>query len=208
MSNKDDFLLVLKEEFAPRLREVGFKGSGHNFKRINDDIINIVNIQVSKYGGSYAVNLGLHLSFLPVCWSTEIPDLKKLKESDCEFRTRLTPKLNYDYWWKYEGMLCNPAKNARHLIETYFKHGEESFQSFGKLDDFIEIFTIERIKKDKYSGSFKDKNLVRGALTMARIYEHLEQIENAKIFAKIGYENIGKATLLKPEFEKILDIAE
>ena len=65
MNNKDEFLQVIKDEFAPRLRDIGFKGSGHNFKRINNEIINIINIQVNKYGGSYAVNLGLHLTFYP-----------------------------------------------------------------------------------------------------------------------------------------------
>jgi len=206
MSNKDDFLLVLKEEFAPRLREIGFKGSGHNFKRINSDIINIINIQVSKYGGSYAVNLGLHLSFLPVSWSTELPDVKKIKVPDCEFSMRLAPKNKYDYWWKYKGIFCNPSKNAHHLVETYFKYGENNFQEFKSIDDFITMFPIEKIKKDKYSNNFREKSVQRGALTMARIYKHLGQIETAKKFAKVGLDNIGSAAILKPEFEKILSL--
>lgn len=206
MNDKNEFLQVIKDEFAPRLRDIGFKGSGHNFKRINNEIINIINIQVNKYGGSYAVNLGLHLTFLPVSWSTELPDVKKIKVPDCEFTMRLAPKNKSDYWWKYKGIFCIPSKNARHLVETYFKYGEKNFQDFKTIDDFITMFPIEKIKKDKYSNNFREKGVQRGALTMARIYKHLGQIDTAKIFAKVGLDNIGSATILKPEFEKILSL--
>ncbi len=206
MSDKKKFLGVLKDEFGPRLREIGFKGSGQNFRRINNEIINIINVQGNKYGGSFAVNLGMHLTFLPNNWSSELPDIKKLKAYECEFVMRLAPNNKADYWWKYEGIAVNPEKKARHLITTYFKYGEENFQAFKSLDDFIKIFTIERLKKDKYAGRLKDKSLVRGALTMARIYEYIGQTQNAKIFANVGLENIGKATTLKPEFERILGL--
>ena len=136
MIAKEIFFNILKEEFAPRLRNIGFKGSGQNFRRLNGEIINTINIQGHKYGGSCAVNLGLHLSFLPVNWSDQLPDVKTIKEVDCEFRKRLAPKNKGDYWWKYTGLIDSTEKKARHLIETYFNNiADESIHK--KNIDFI-----------------------------------------------------------------------
>ena len=66
--HKQAFFGVLKDEFAPELRNVGFKGSGRHFRRINGEVINAIWIQGDKYGRGCAVNLGLHLTFLPVNW--------------------------------------------------------------------------------------------------------------------------------------------
>jgi len=109
MSKKQIFYEILKNEFSPKLREVGYQGSGQNFRRVSNETINVVNIQISKYGGSCAVNLGLHFAFLPLNWSAELPVGKKIKEVDCEFRMRLSPKVNHDYWWEYDGLLSSPT---------------------------------------------------------------------------------------------------
>ena len=52
------FFDVLKSEFAPKLRELGFSGSGQHFRRVRGEIINAINIQGNKYGNSCAVNWG------------------------------------------------------------------------------------------------------------------------------------------------------
>jgi hypothetical protein len=100
MDAKEVFFDILKTEFAPKLRKLEFIGSGQNFRRVRGQIINVINVQGNKYGGSCAVNLGLHLTFLQVCWSSALPDVHKVKETDCEFRTRLAPGGKSDYWWK------------------------------------------------------------------------------------------------------------
>lgn len=68
---KKEFFGLLKDRFARALWQAGFKGSGQTFRRVQGEVINAINIQVNKYGGSVAVNLGLHLTFLPVCWSNQ-----------------------------------------------------------------------------------------------------------------------------------------
>ena len=66
MDAKKEFYSYLKNEFGPQHREIGFKGSGSHFRRVNDEVIHCINIQGNKHGGSCAVNLGLHLTFLPI----------------------------------------------------------------------------------------------------------------------------------------------
>ena len=205
MENKKAFFNILKQELSPELRKIGFKGSGQNFLRIENEVVNIVNIQNYKYGGSCTINLGLHLSFLPMNWTTELPNLKIIKEYDCEFRTRLAPYSRSDYWWKYDGFLSSPEKKARHLIKTYFKYGEPQFTKFDSIEKIAAMFTIGEFKKEDWLTVFGDITLQRGVLTMARIHRHLGNMPMAREFAIFGLENLGKATALQSQYEEILN---
>ena len=205
MDKKEIFFSILKQELSPKLREIGFKGSGQNFRRINNEIVNIVNIQVNRYGGGCAVNLGLHLSFLPMSSNTVLPNLENIKENDCEFRTRLAPKNKPDYWWIYDGILISPEKKARHLFNTYFKYGEPVFKKYDSVENIAAMFTIDDFKKKDSLYVFGYITLQRGALTMARIHIHLGNMEKAREFANFGLQNIGRATVLQPQYEEILD---
>ena len=99
MDDKKAFYKQLREDFYPNLRECGFKGSGQHFRRVNGDVIHAINIQNNKYGGSCCLNLGIHLSFLPIAWpKDQMPDLGKIKEIDCIFRRRLAPTGKSDFW--------------------------------------------------------------------------------------------------------------
>lgn len=50
---------ILRIDLVPLLRSDGFKRSGTTFRRITGEVIHIVNIQGSRYGGECCVNLGL-----------------------------------------------------------------------------------------------------------------------------------------------------
>lgn len=87
MDDKKRFYGHIKEKLAPLLRQEGFQGSGQHFRKVKGEVIHTVNLQNNKYGGSCCLNLGVHFTFLPVCWdSRQMPDLKKFKEIDSEFR--------------------------------------------------------------------------------------------------------------------------
>lgn len=171
----------MKNEFSPKLREVGYQGSGQNFRRVSNETINVVNIQISKYGGSCAVNLGLHFAFLPLNWSAELPVGKKIKEVDCEFRMRLSPKVNHDYWWEYDGLLSSPTRKANHLIETYFNYGEPRFKSLDTVEKFARSLSIDALKMNQEVSVFGIMARPRAALTMARIHQHLGDLNKAKV---------------------------
>jgi hypothetical protein len=57
MDPYDRFHDLLKRDFAPLLRGDGFKGSGTTFRRISGEVIHVVNIQGSKYGGQCCVGV-------------------------------------------------------------------------------------------------------------------------------------------------------
>ncbi len=205
MDKKTTFFNILKQEFSPNLRKVGFKGSGQYFRRIRKEVVNVLNIQVNRYGGSCAVNLGLHLAFLPMSSIDERPNLEKIKEYECEFRTRLSPNKKSDYWWKYDGFLGSPEKKARHLIDTYFKYGETLFSNFDSLEKIAAMFTIDDFERNDLLYVFGATTIQRGALTMARVHCHLGNNSKAKAFANLGLKNLGRATILQPQYEEILN---
>jgi hypothetical protein len=54
---------VIKEEFAPLFRSLGFKGSGSHYRRCRESFIDCIKIQRSKDGCSFCINLGVHPIF-------------------------------------------------------------------------------------------------------------------------------------------------
>ncbi len=206
--DKKKFFEYLRDEFAPELRKIGFKGSGRHFRRINGEIINAVWIQGDKYGKGCAVNLGLHLTFLPVSWQDELPDILKVKEIDCEFRTRLSPKNKGDYWWKYGGLLHSPSKSARHLIQTYLDWGEPLFKSYASVDEIGKMFTPAQLRDGNYFEGFGGTTMPRIALVLARIQLHLDNRAMAREYALLGIERLGRAVVLKKSLENILDATD
>lgn len=198
------FFGYIKDQFAPRLRSVGFAGSGFHFRRITGEVINTVSIQRSQSGRECAVNLGLHLTFLPMCWKEELPDLKSIKETDCEFRTRLTPKGKEDFWWKYGGLLDPPSRSIQHLIQTYFEWGEGQFDKYKSAADVASMFSLDDVRKGNWMGEFGGKTAPRAALAMARVHAHLGRMDLARQYAQIGLDRIGRGIALKPILERLV----
>ena len=127
MDDRKFFFDQLKERFIPLFRKSGFKGSGNHFRRITNEVIHALNIQGNKYGGSCCVNLGVHLSFLPMFGvdPSNLLDLKTVKVGHCEFSKRLAPSGHTDFWWGYSGNISgDTSNNIDHLVATYVAEGE------------------------------------------------------------------------------------
>ncbi|MFK5921468.1 MAG: DUF4304 domain-containing protein [Verrucomicrobiota bacterium] len=206
--SKERFFHELKTEFSPKLREVGFKGSGQNFYRILGDTIQIINIQGNKYGGSFAVNLAIQPVNLKLQGDTEFPNPKKIKEYECLFRKRLTPRGKSDYWWKYQGFLTNPEKSAANLIQCYFNIGESHFQHYSKLSVFLEELDLAQLS-ERTSVIVADDYLViaRAAMIAAWIYESQGNITEAVRYAQFGLEHNPRAKGLNLELRRITKLA-
>ena len=84
----------LLKRISPILREMGFKGSGQNYYRLETDTISVVNFQKSSGGLRFYINLGVR----PLVMVPESEDPKKSKEYDCIFRDRISPPNNAPGW--------------------------------------------------------------------------------------------------------------
>ena len=83
-----EFKKYIAKYLSPKLRELGFKGSGFNYKKTSGNYIHTIQIFGNKYGGEGWVEVGVHLDFLPDSVHEPI-DLKKINTIDCFARHSL-----------------------------------------------------------------------------------------------------------------------
>lgn len=76
--------------------------SGRTYRRTRNGQIHVVNIQGSRYGGKFAINLAIQPVTIPDVLGND-PDSKKITESKCEFRKRLSES-GEDQWWSYDDL--------------------------------------------------------------------------------------------------------
>ena len=212
------FFGLLRQEWLPFLKDVGFKRNGVRFQRVIGDVYHVIGLQKNKYGGSCCVNLGLHLSFLPLP-SGNFPQPDEItRVESCEFQWRLAPPGYTDYWWAYEQGVSahlplaflkeenrSPLERARHLANTYMAVGEPAFQrlaSLSQIANLIHLVDLDNPIRVVPEYAFTSG---RAGLTMARIHKHLGDHDLARRFARAGLERIGKAKAIQVELEKFME---
>jgi hypothetical protein len=201
---KEQFHEHLRQAFAPRLRALGFKGSGQNFLRVTGEVIHAITIQGNKYGGSCCVNLGIHTTFLPVNVAGAPPDLKRFREVDCEFRRRLAPANKIDHWWKYSGgWFGTPRKSADRLIALFEAEGEPWFQRFATVPALAQLFTPAAIAAERFLPGLPGMVPARGALAMAQLHLHLGDREQARALVTAGLATLGEGHPLRASLEAL-----
>jgi len=171
LDSKRKFLDVLKREFAPRPRDQGFSGSGQNYRRSVGEVIHAINIQGSRYGDSCSLNAGLHLTYLPLYWSDTLPNIRRIREVDCEFRCRISLTQS-DHWWGYGKVETESVRNARHLIKTFAIAGEPLFERFRSVDRIVKTWSVEALESDPSMPWPFSWTHIRIALALARIHKH------------------------------------
>nr|WP_091656676.1 DUF4304 domain-containing protein [Massilia sp. PDC64] len=75
------------------IRTLGFKGRGQNFRRVEGEYIFIINIQGSRSGEVFYINLGAQPTFIPAECDAS---LSTLKEYECVMRRRVGNEWNRD----------------------------------------------------------------------------------------------------------------
>ena len=90
---------ALRLHLAPVLRADGFKGSGRNYRRVFNGVVQVLNVQGSRWGGSFAINLGLQPLAIPAILDRPVKP-NKLGEIDCVLRRRLREGKT-DQWWEH-----------------------------------------------------------------------------------------------------------
>lgn len=187
----------------PRLRTIGFTGSGKHYRRVIEEVLNGVTIWGDKYGGQCSVDLGIHLTFLPDHINSKIKP-SQFKEIDSDIRWRLMPPGHRGDWkWNYaEGRASVDA-----LVEAFFEWGEPVFSRFRTLESIVNALSLEDLRADSL-GSLPTTHLTqtRAAMMYARIHEHLGNVALAREFGKLGLETMGRGILLKPELERLSNL--
>jgi hypothetical protein len=190
MDNRSTFHTELRQRFFPLLRERGFKGSGSSLRRLVEERIDVVGIQGSRYGGSCCINLGVHFTFLPRSWTSDAIDPFKLKDYECEFRTRLHYDSESDHWWAHGNTEQEAVLEVSHLSALFQERGYVFFDRFSLFPGFLGSITPKQIDSGDYSDLCYTQ--VRSSLVMARIMKRLGNSELRKQFAQVGLRHLGE----------------
>lgn len=90
--SKAKFIAHVERDFVPVLREAGFDGQGLCWRRLREPFIDCVDIQSRSDDAACCVNLGEHLTFLPIAGGSSAPDIEAMTLVDCELNNfRLKP---------------------------------------------------------------------------------------------------------------------
>jgi hypothetical protein len=192
---------AIKAVFAPRLRKDGFRGSGRKFYCEVGPWLNVVTVQGSKWGGSFAVNLGIH--FIEAADVVGNPcDPSKMTEANCEFRRRLSADRT-EHWWKHEGDEASMFGAVQSAMEMYEKYGPNYF---AKAIQALEATTADTLEAGTLDLLGFGGTKSRLGLALARIRRVEGKKEESRLFAEYALQHIGSAKALKPELESLAAI--
>jgi hypothetical protein len=177
---------VRNGQLVPVLRGDGFRGSGRNYWRTAGEFIHLVDVQGSQSGGRCAVNLGIHLTFLPVVGGDAVPEPRRLREVDCEFRTRLAPAGRSDCWWRYGADAGEAEEQVRDLVGLYCSVGRPHFDRARSFPEPFRSITIEQLEAGDLARFPGRTSLVRACLVQARVAAHCGRPVEAAEFARFG----------------------
>ena len=185
---------AIRAALAPLLREEGFAGSGRRFYKCTGPWIQIITIQGSRYGGSFAVNLGLHFASAPDLTGNP-PDPKKMNEAHCEFRRRLSES-NADMWWKHETDQASMLAAVESAASMYAGFGRRYFELASTA---LTSITPEALASGNYDLQGFGSTKARLGLALARIRKLEGRTQESRGFATYGAQNAGSAGFLKKE---------
>jgi hypothetical protein len=134
------------------IRALGFKGSGQTFRKVEVDYVFVINIQGSRSGKVFYVNLGAQPTFIPAECDAA---LSTLKEYECVMRRRVGKEWEWD--------LNDEARLA--LIRQIEVEQKAFFGTVGQLRTAIAQDSVDELLR-KYS---MNNPPARAALHLARM---------------------------------------
>ena len=204
---KPSLAKAIKGHFAPALRRDGFGGTGQRYWRVVGDQCQVVEVQGSRHGGEFAVNLGIQPLSVPFRWGEMNP--KRLRQMECMFRRRLAIR-DGDQWWRYSPNQQSMDAAARDAWTVYEQVGREQLQFMAQRNSPLNTVTPDAF----VAGTFDFKGFantgVLMALTLAQMRRAAGNGIDARGFASAALKEIGDGPVgsgLKLELRQLLESA-
>ena len=172
-----EFNEILNNLVFPFFKELGFKKNGHGFNKKTKELIQVVNIQKSKWNNQESLQFTFNIGFFSYELS-EIVAPKFLREYDCQIRFRLGQIVKgNDYWYE----LNKKMEKVNLEIEIY-NHLKNN------LKPIIEKNTDLNSLKNLF---INDKNIELSTSSIFKIKTYLKvgEIEKASELLNIEYLN-------------------
>ncbi len=205
---KPSFAKAIQEQFAPILRRDGFSGSAQRYWRVVGGQCQLVEIQGSRSGGKFAVNMGIQPVAVPLL-SGEPVEPKRLREMECLFRRRLAIQKG-DQWWDYQPNQQSMDDAAREACSVYERIGKQQLEAMAQPSSPINTVTPEAFAARSFDFYGFGNTGVLMAWTLAHLRKATGNSVEARSFARIALNEIGDGAAgsgLKAELRELLDFA-
>jgi hypothetical protein len=189
---------AIRAVLAPVLRKDGFSGSGHRFHARSGPWLKVLTVQGSRWGKSFAVNLGVHYAEMPD-FAGRAVDPKTMTEAHCDFSRRLSAS-NTDKWWSHEADVPSMRAAIESVAELYGQVGNEYFE---RAIDALNQVTPEALASGQCDFQGFKNTKVRLGLALARVRKLEGRMEDSRRFAAFGLEHLGAAKMLRGELEAL-----
>ena len=195
---------AIRQCLSPLLRDDGFAGSGRTFRRKVGKWIQVVNVQGSRYGGSFAVNLAFHPLPFPDVLGNE-PNPKSITQELCEFRRRMSEsEQREDKWWKHENTPESMTEAVLAAADTYARFGRVMLNQVTSETADLNTITPANFATGAYDFKGFGGTECRMALVLARLRRAEGKHNESKEFASYGLQHAGSATALRKDLEALL----
>jgi hypothetical protein len=191
----------IRDHLSALLKSDGFFGTGRTFRRISGDLIHVVQVQGSRYGSEFAVNLGIQPLCIPDVAGNP-PDATRIREELCEFRRRLSEATG-DQWWEHDGSKESMDAAVRAAASIYVTMGRRRFSELSGPESPLHKVTPAQFEAGHYSFSGFGSPKVRMARSLALMRQAAGNPADASAFARIALASLGSATALRAELEAL-----
>ena len=204
-----EFIEILKNNFNPFLKELGFKGSKNNFYQKKSPWIYVLNIHKDKYGGELTINMGIHLDYIQNALD-QLPILSKFDIGDCIIDKNLSLE-NNNSWLVYGKNDIEALETIEFMKELVLEQGIPFIEKFNNYPQPFSNITIDDIKTGnkkflEYGIDEKLINWVHFIIFLAKVNNNIGNKEKAMELlqlAKIKEIDRFSGTLNSPLMPKI-----
>jgi hypothetical protein len=205
---KPSLAKAIQSQFAPTLRRDGFSGTSQRYWRVVGGQCQLVEVQASRHGGKFAVNMGIQPMSVPLL-SGEVPEPKRIRALDCLFRRRLAIQQG-DQWWDYQPNQLSMDASARAASAVYEQVGSGQLEFMAQPSSPMNTLTPEAFA----AGTFDFKGFSNTGVLMAWTLAHMRKATGknaeAREFAQVALKEIGDksgGSGLKAELRELLETA-
>ena len=197
---------AIQSQFAPALRRDGFSGTSQRYRRLVGGQCQVVEVQGSRHGGKFAVNMGIQPMSVPLL-SGEEPKPKRIREMECLFRRRLAMQRG-DQWWNYGPNQPSLDAAAREACAVYEQVGRGQLEFMAQPNSPLNTLTPEAFAERTFDFKGFGNTGVLMAWSLAHMRKAAGRHAEARGFARVALEEIGDGpggSGLKAELRDLLE---
>jgi hypothetical protein len=203
---KPSLAKAIQSQFAPTPRLDSFSGTSKRYWRVVGGQCQVVEVQGSRYGGKFAINMGIQPMSVPLL-SGGAPEPNSLRDMECLFRRRLAVQRG-DQWWECQPDQLSMDAAARDACAVYEQVGRGQLEFLAEPNSPLNTLTRETFAAGTYDFKGFGNTGVLMAWTLAHMTKAAVKNAEARGFAELALEEIGDGlggSNLKAGLRKLLE---